>query len=660
MAKNEFHFEDILLDKEVEEDFAELPFQRFVFRGVRFFAFLFIFLVGAQMFRIGIFQGEEYVLRATANAENYHVTPAPRGLIVDRFGKTLADTTSAYHAFLFPRELPEDDEEREKALSEISSTFDFRAEDLSSEVSRKLRFFDSRILLRENLSENDLVRIAALVIPGLRVEEGRRRFYPNPVPFSHVLGYTSPISKEDLERDASLASFFELGRAGLEGYYDADLRGTNGMVALVRNSLGEVKEARTLRDAEPGKTIRTTIDKEFQEYFYGRMEEGLRVIGRSVGVGIAMNPQNGEVLAFFGVPGYDASRLAPYLSDARRPLFNRAISGLYSPGSTIKPLHALAALAEGVVTPETSIFSSGALEVPNPFNPSKPSIFKDWKAHGWVNARSALARSSNVYFYQIGGGFGGQQGLGILRLKAWWEKFRLHLRTGIDLPGEEAGFLPDPEWKEQTTGRAWLRGDTYNVSIGQGDFLITPIELLSYISAIANGGTIYRPHLMTGMIGEHGKVVKAQGTRILADLRSEVSSSILVVQGGMEDGVSSPYGTSYLLHDLPARFAGKTGSAQIQGNTKTNAFFVGYGPVPLRNYPEERQSRHGAGESSESTNTPAGGSAEPEIAILVLIEDAREGSLNAVPIAKDVFAWYYEHRIQGKFEARSTKSENDQ
>ncbi|MEK7077228.1 MAG: penicillin-binding transpeptidase domain-containing protein, partial [Patescibacteria group bacterium] len=419
---------------------------------------------------------------------------------------------------LIPRELPRDSKEREAALAELASFFELDVRDLSEEVLRKLSFFDSRILLSEKVGEDELVRLSSLTLPGFHVEEGLRRFYPEPAIFSHVLGYTSPVDTEDLENDSSLSSFFEIGRAGLEGYYENVLRGANGIVALLRDSLGEVKESRTIRASFPGATIRTTIDKEFQEYFYKRMEAGLHEIGRKVGVGIAMNPGSGEVLALFGVPGFDPSELAKYLTDTRRPLFNRAISGLYSPGSTIKPLHALAALTEGVVKPETSIFSSGALEVPNPFNPSNPSIFKDWRAHGWVNARTALARSSNVYFYEIGGGFQSQPGLGIKRLKEWWEKFRLDSPTGIDLPGENMGFLPDPVWKEKASGRAWLRGDTYNVSIGQGDFLITPLALLSYISTIANGGLIYRPYLMSAVLGENGKILKAQGARVKSDL----------------------------------------------------------------------------------------------------------------------------------------------
>ncbi|MEK7479416.1 MAG: penicillin-binding transpeptidase domain-containing protein [Patescibacteria group bacterium] len=636
MKRTSFQFEDVFLDKEAEDDFAELPLHRVVFRGFRFLSFLLIFLVGIQLIRLGVFQGKEYALRASANAENYRIIPAARGLILDRFGKPLGDTTNAFHAVLFPRELPPTREERDAALSRIAAFFGLEKEALLEETARKLPFFDSRILLREHLPEDELISASSLTISGVRVEKGLSRFYTSPSVFSHVLGYTSSPNKEDLARDPALSSSFEVGRAGLEAEYDDLLRGVDGVETLLRDSMGNVRETKTLREPREGKSLRTTIDKEFQEYFYGRMEDTLRRLGRSVGVGIAVNPQNGEVLALFGVPGFDSSRLVEYLTDPRRPLFNRAISGLYSPGSTIKPLHALAALTEGVVTPETSIFSSGKLEVPNPFNPSKPSVFKDWKAHGWVNARSALARSSNVYFYQIGGGFQNQPGLGITRLKKWWEKFRLNFPTGIDLPGEEAGFLPTPEWKEEATGRAWLRGDTYNVSIGQGDFVITPIGLLSYIATIANGGLIYRPHLVTAVMGENNKVEKATGAEVLFTLRPEISRVLPIVQGGMEDAVSSPYGTAYQLHDLPVRFAGKTGSAQIQGNTKTNAFFVGYGPVSTNN--------------ESGTNERINESVQPEIALLVLIEDAREGSLNAIPIAKDVFLWYYEHRIREKSE----------
>jgi penicillin-binding protein 2 len=221
-----------------------------------------------------------------------------------------------------------------------------------------------------------------------------------------------------------------------------------------------------------------------------------------------------------------------------------------------------------------------------------------------VNLYSAIAQSSNVYFYTVGGGFGDLKGLGIARLKAWWARFGLGKETGIDLPEEGKGFLPDPDWKEKTAGRPWRLGDTYNVSIGQGDLTVTPVQLIRYISAIANGGTLVTPHLYADA-PLHPESLEAY------------KDEIAVLQEAMRTTVTAPRGTAYLLHDLSLPIAGKTGSAQVENNKAENAFFVGYAPAD-----------------------------HPTLALLILVEHAKEGSLNAVPIARDVFAWYDEHRIQ--------------
>jgi penicillin-binding protein 2 len=314
-------------------------------------------------------------------------------------------------------------------------------------------------------------------------------------------------------------------------------------------------------------------------------------------------------------------------------LFNRAISGAYTPGSAIKPMVALAALKENIIDPKKQILSTGYIEIPNPYDPEKPSRFLDWKAHGWVDLRSALARSSNVYFYEIGGGFEGLKGLGVNKLKEYWQRFLLGAKTGIDLPSESSGFLPDPEEKEERTGQIWRIGDTYNVSIGQGDLLLTPIQLINFIASIANGGKIYRPRLVSCATHDNSNNPNLHPNDsnrsdnsdtglyhsdcgLLMDY-SEWQKEIKEVQKGMEDAVEKYYGTANLLSFLPMSAAGKTGSAQVANNTRTNAFFVGYAPAE-----------------------------NPEIAILVLMENAREGSLNAVPIAKDVLEWYYYNRIQ--------------
>ena len=336
-------------------------------------------------------------------------------------------------------------------------------------------------------------------------------------------------------------------------------------------------------------------------------------MGRTSGAGLIIDPRNGEVLSLLSFPSYDGNNVAAYLDNSNRPLFNRAVSGVYSPGSTIKPIHAAAALNEGVVQPTDQFFSAGYIDIPNPYNPEAPSRFVDWKPHGWVDVYSALARSSNVYFYIIGGGFQDQKGLGIERLHKYWERFGFDKTTGIDIPGESSGFLPTVEEKEERTGDIWRIGDTYNVSIGQGDFRITLTRLLSAIAAIADGGTAYVPHLL---LGEESKV--------MLDL-TDMAQAFQDVRQGMRDVVEKDYGSGYLLIDIPMSIGAKTGTPQFAGNTKMNALLVGY--------------------AAKDDNSV------PEIAILVLIEDAKEGSLNAIPIARDVLRWYYENRIKSSEEA---------
>jgi cell division protein FtsI/penicillin-binding protein 2 len=245
--------------------------------------------------------------------------------------------------------------------------------------------------------------------------------------------------------------------------------------------------------------------------------------------------------------------------------------------------------------------------------------FATQKAHAWVNAQSALARSSNVYFYEVTGGFQNQRGIGIEKLKQWWQLFRLDQKTGIDIPGERVGFLPDPDWKERVKNDPWRVGDTYNVAIGQGDFMVTPLGLLNYIASVANGGVLWKPHVATGVLNADGGVITEMRPEVLADFKEKIAGALPTVRRGMRDAVLKDYGTAHLLHDLPVDVAAKTGTAQIQNNQKTNAFFVGYAPYD-----------------------------NPELAIIVLVENSREGGRNTVPIAKDIFMWYYENRLNSR------------
>ncbi|MBI3589694.1 MAG: hypothetical protein HY093_04785 [Candidatus Liptonbacteria bacterium] len=593
-----------------------------------------LFYLGVIVFLVGLgatvkiillaFESSFYKARALANLSEVQRLPAPRGIIYDARGKVLAENRPVFLAFLNVREFLRRSDLQNQTLKVAGEVLGISADDFWHLIEENNQgVFSDTILLNADLSQSQLIKLESLDSTVILVSRGFDRHYPQGPVFASVVGYTGIASAEDLKRYPNLGGRDFVGKAGLEAFYENKLRGKPGTSVKVRDARGNVLDQKKGKESEIGQELHLTIDADFQTYFYSRLKQGLESLGRKVGVGLAIDPRDGRVLAMVNLPSYDngifnsastSKAVAELLSAPLKPLFNRAIGGLYSPGSTIKPLHAIAALSEGVITPEREIFSPGYLDVPNPYNPDEPTRFLDWRYQGQVNLASALAQSSNVYFYIVGGGSPpraaagqeGVKGLGINKLKEWWQKFGLGIPNGIDLFGEAAGSLPDALSREKKTGKPWLLGDTYNVAIGQGDLLVTPLQLLSYIGAVANGGEVYQTFLVNGF--HQPKAVK--------DLSAVGTSVIKEVQKGMERAVTSPLGTAYALHDLPFKVAAKTGSAQIRNNSQENAFFVGYAPAQ-----------------------------NPEISILVLVENSKEGSLNAVPIAKDVLDWYYLNRM---------------
>lgn len=617
MPKQPIHFEDVLTDFVREEDLMEVPI-----RDRSFFIFFIcvaavVGVIFIQVVYLGTARYDVYKARALANASDVTVTPSPRGIIMDRTGNALVKNDSSVNVFLVARKLPVDSSERKRVIGKTAEVLGTGEEELFKIVETANWNVRDRVLLSNDATQDQIVALSSFSLPGIVIESAFRRAHVTPYAFAHVLGYTGLVGEADLEKNPELVPDDAIGRDGLEAYYDSYLRGKSGRDVVYRDARGEAKESRTVDLPEAGATVSTFLDKEFQEYFYTRLGEALAGLGRTTGAGIAIDPRNGEVLALVNLPSFKPEKIQLYLSQPAQPLFNRAVSGVYNPGSTIKPLVALAALTEGTVSAQKEIFSKGYIEVPNPYHPESPSRFVDWKPHGWVNLYSAIARSSNVYFYSVGGGFEDQKGLGISRLNEWWKKLGLNATTGIDLVGEKKGFLPDPAWKEQRTGEPWRLGDTYNVSIGQGDLMITPLELLNYISSIANGGTRWKPRIMESIKGPEGEEILKNNPEIIGKLSEKEKTFIPQIRHGMEDAVRKTYGTANLLSTLPFETAAKTGTAQIHFNERTNAFFVGYAPAR-----------------------------DPRIAILVLVENSREGSHNTIPVARDVLLWYYENRIK--------------
>jgi len=617
---DDIHFEEGVFGRGMEEfEYVEMPIHRQIFGAISFIAIVVLAIATSRLLFLNFKKGEFYENRALGNAHRETVVPASRGIIYDRFGEPLVKNEPIFSVSLATQDfLRKDIAGQQKLLGDLHEILDptDSGEYIIDIIAKADIEKSPAILLDRGIDSEKAIALKGLNDASIQIRDDYRRAYIFGPAFAHILGYTGLG-----ETDRSIE-----GKTGLEKYYDSLLKGRDGKFLEGRDVRGEKLYDRFEEQPEAGSGLTTTIDAELQKYFYARMKRGLDDLGRDAGVGIAMNPQTGETLALFSFPSYDDNIFTtPGKNDERRhllnspakPLFSRAISGVYNPGSTIKPMMALAALNEGNITPQLSVYSDGVLEVANPFDASKPSKFLDWKAHGWVNLYSALARSSNIYFYVVGGGhrdYKDIKGLGIVKIQEYFKYFGFDKITGIDLPGESRGVLLGPADRE-AQGRIWRVGDTYNVSIGQGDMAVAPLQLINFIGAIGEGGHMKQPFLVKEIKNNDGKIIKSFTSKDILDF-SDLGPYIKEVQIGLRAAVDTPDGTAKSLNDLGVSVSGKTGSAQILGNTKTNAFFVGYAP-----------------------------SENPEIAILVLVEDAREGSLNTIPIAKDVLGWYYKNRM---------------
>ncbi|MFA4890083.1 MAG: penicillin-binding transpeptidase domain-containing protein [Candidatus Paceibacterota bacterium] len=397
--------------------------------------------------------------------------------------------------------------------------------------------------------------------------------------FGHVLGYLGLPSEEDLANNKDAIREAVTGKNGIEKIYEKMLFGEAGVKISEVDSQNNVISESLQKQPEQGKDAILTIDSKIQAQLFNSIKSTAEERGFKGGAGIILDANNGEVLSLVSYPEYNSEilskgeqkeKIKEFIGDTNKPFLNRAISGLYAPGSIIKPLIAIAALNEGVITPEKQIFSAGFISLPNPFFPDKKSIFKDWKAHGWVDMRRALAVSSDVYFYEVGGGFEGQKGLGIKKIEEYAEKFGFDLKTKIDLNGETNGTVPNAELKAKSSPEdpIWRIGDTYNASIGQGYFHVTPIEMAVYAAAVANSGKIIQPHLLR----DNSK----NNLQIIRDLNIP-QNYFQVVHEGMRMGVTE--GTASALNIWGVNIAAKTGTAEVGAAKKyVNSWIIGFWP----------------------------------------------------------------------------------
>jgi len=631
-SKSEFKIsEKFLLEKDWEgkEGFAqeddlrpaELRFRLGRLNFLRLVVIICFFILGWRVFSLQILAGESYTKEAENNRIRTLSLAAPRGVIYDQKGDLLVRNVPNFEVAFVPADLPPIPERGElikdlagllgKNPAEIESAFN--ASDPHS--------YEPKILVNNLGREQALILDTKLFsLPGISLLSSPVREYLGGELVSHIVGYTGRISPEEYATQKEQGYFLTdyIGKQGVEYFYESLLKGKNGREIAEVNSRGQIDKIVGQENPEAGRSLQLSLDLDLEKKIEEEVKTMLAQTKTEKAAVVAMDPESGRILALVSLPFYDNNLFAKGISeekfdefnrDPNQPLFDRAISGEYPPGSTIKPLIAVAGLEEKVITPNKTISCPGSLI----YQGWGGTIwnFPDWKAHGTVDVKRAIAESCDVFFYIVGGGKEdiGIQGLGIDRIKAWAEKFGLNNTLGVDLPGEAAGLIPDIAWKEKVKGEDWYIGDTYHTSIGQGDILVTPLQLTNYIATIANGGILYKPKIGYKIIDEIAKTETEIPPEIIRkDFIS--SQTIETVRQGMRQTVTS--GSARLLNSLPVAVAGKTGTAQFGAEKATHAWFTCFAPYD-----------------------------HPKIALTVLVEGGGDGEKVAAPIAKNVLEWYF-------------------
>lgn len=431
------------------------------------------------------------------------------------------------------------------------------------------------------------------------------RAYTDRLGMGQLIGY---VSYPQRDKKGVYYRTEYLGRTGVESAFESDLHGKNGEKIIEQDALGAIIGEHALSAPSEGKAITLSVDAGLSEAMYQIIATSSVKAGFRSGAGAIMDIHTGEILAMTSYPSYDPEVMADgdnttlineYNKDTRLPFLNKVVSGVYTPGSIVKPFVAYAALSEKIIDPNKTIVSNGYIVVPNPYNPSNPARFNDWRAHGAMTMREAIAFSSNVYFYIIGGGFGDQAGLGITKMSQYYKLFGMGSTTGINIASEQEGVVPTPAWKKATFDDDWRLGDTYFTAIGQYGFQTTPLQMLRAYGALASGGTLVTPHVIKGVVSSSTDI----------GLNKEY---LKVVHEGMRKTVNSAGGTARGLERQDVAIAAKSGTAEIgAGNAFVNSWAAGFWPYE-----------------------------EPKYAFILLMDKApRSNALGATRIMGGVFDW---------------------
>jgi penicillin-binding protein 2 len=573
-------------------------------------------LVG-RMYYLQVVESERYHMLAEENRINMRLLPPSRGRVIDRFGVPIAVNQQNYRVLLKAENAPDVGAVLDRLSMIIPISDDEKARVLK-EIRRRKKFVP--VTVREFLDWEDVAQLEVNTpdLPGIDIDVGERRFYPNGEAGAHILGYVGSPRPQDLSGDPLLElPGFKVGRSGVERAFDLPLRGRAGASQLEVNSVGRVIRELDRQDGDPGQDVVLTIDMALQQ-------EAMKRLGDEAGSVVVMDVETGGVIVQASTPSFDPNAFTEGLSTAqwravadneRAPLRNKALAGEYAPGSTFKMIVALAALEAGLVTTETDYFCPGYLEVGD-------GKFHCWRrhGHGHVNLDRGIAESCDVYFYEVA------RRVGIDNIARMASKFGLGAKLGMDTPGERAGLIPTKAWKRAVIGQPWVLGETLVAGIGQGFITTTPMQLATMTARMVNGGKVVSPHLARDVVARDTLAERVSAETETIDVNPRHLKSVM---DAMALVTEAPAGTAHAARIMTPGMSmgGKTGTAQVRRITqrerdggviknkdlpwryRDHALFVGYGPVEA-----------------------------PRYAISVVVEHGGGGSTVAAPIARDVMS----------------------
>jgi penicillin-binding protein 2 len=586
-------------------------------------------LILARLWYLQIYQGDLFHKFSLENRLRKEVIKAPRGMIFSRNSELLIHNIPRFDAIIIPQYL----KNKKVTLQKLASVLEMSVEDIKKILKKNRAQARYRpVIIKKNISlkEVSIIETENSKMPGVRVQTFISREYRDGNAGAHLLGYISEINQRQLPRyrnrdgyDYKLGDF--IGQAGIEEKFDLQLRGDDGYEFVEVDARGRMR--RNIRSnvlftgienkqAKPGHNIRLTVDRDMQMAAYKALED-------KVGSAVAVDVNTGEILAMVSRPAFDPTKFSKGLTkeywtslveDDRNPLRDRTIQEHYAPGSTFKTFTAIAALEEGIVTPEQELKCGGTYRLGR-------RIYHDWKrgGHGMTDVYKALRRSVDVYFYQIA------TQLDIDILAKYAKMFGFGNRTGIALSRETSGLIPTREWKKKRSGEDWQLGETLSCVIGQSFVLATPLQIAMAYAAIANNGTLYKPYLIKEIFSNSGEIIEEFKPEKVGDVNIS-EKTLKAVQRGLYEVVNNRRGTAYWYRGIGLEMAGKTGTAQVRSMSSKELFarcedmpykdrhhgiFVGYAPFD-----------------------------NPKVAVAAVVEHGCHGSSAAAPVVRDVVTTY--------------------